>query len=144
MESMDAKFKLRKRSHAYLQGRRDAFEVAAATLRESRDCTTGLGPLIAVMDMYANTAITTMNRETDMRLKGERNLCKVCGGNGSLKIPGGIKVCPVCDGDCWEPEGSTRDLSFEEILNKIAPILAGTPDAHALAEKIITTLFGLR
>ena len=28
-------------------------------------------------------------------------LCSTCGGNGSLKIPGGIEVCPACDGRCW-------------------------------------------
>lgn len=138
----DGEFRLRKRPSAYLQGRRDAFEVAASILRDSRDIANGLGPLIATMGMYANAAIATMNRETDMRLKNERELCRVCGGDGSVKIPGGIRVCPACDGDCWEPEVATRALSFDEMLNRIAPILDGTPNAHARAEKIITALFG--
>lgn len=41
-------------------------------------------------------------------------------------------------------EQATRALSFDEMLNKIAPILDGTPNAHAKAEKIITALFGER
>lgn len=135
-------FRLRKRSQSYLQGRRDAFEVAAIVLRESRDIANGLGPLIAKMDMYANAAIAVMNRETDMRLKEERELCGVCFGDGSVKIPGGLKVCTVCDGDGWEPPAATRALSFDEMLNRIAPILDGTPNAHARAEKIIVALFG--
>jgi hypothetical protein len=40
----------------------------------------------------------------------------------------------------WEREN--RAMSFDEMMNRIAPILDGTPNAHARAEKIITALFG--
>ena len=39
-------------------------------------------------------------------------------------------------------DSATRALSFDEMLNKIAPYLEGTHDAHARAEKIIRALFG--
>ncbi len=32
----------------------------------------------------------------------ERALCSECHGNGSVRIPGGVSVCPRCDGRCWE------------------------------------------
>lgn len=28
-------------------------------------------------------------------------LCPTCGGNGVLKIPGGVSECPQCQGRCW-------------------------------------------
>jgi hypothetical protein len=34
-----------------------------------------------------------------------RALCRLCEGNGSLKIPGGVSVCRRCGGDCYEPDG---------------------------------------
>lgn len=34
-----------------------------------------------------------------------RELCRLCGGNGSKKIPGGVSVCRRCGGDCYEPDG---------------------------------------
>jgi len=33
----------------------------------------------------------------------ERELCRECGGNGVVKIPGGISVCPRCAQSCYEP-----------------------------------------
>lgn len=33
----------------------------------------------------------------------EHELCRVCEGNGVLKIPGGISTCPRCRGTCYEP-----------------------------------------
>jgi hypothetical protein len=33
----------------------------------------------------------------------ERELCRLCEGNGSIKIPGGVSVCRRCGGDCYEP-----------------------------------------
>ncbi len=30
-------------------------------------------------------------------------LCQKCGGNGVVKIPGGVSQCPRCDGRCYEP-----------------------------------------
>lgn len=35
----------------------------------------------------------------------ERELCRGCKGNGSIKIPGGVSVCRRCGGDCYEPDG---------------------------------------
>lgn len=32
----------------------------------------------------------------------QRELCRECDGNGVVKIPGGVSVCPRCKGDCWE------------------------------------------
>ena len=50
-----------------------------------------------------------------------RELCSVCGGNGVVKIPGGISVCPRCDGECWEPlearAGERRDERGEHKAN---------------------------
>ena len=34
----------------------------------------------------------------------ERVLCQSCGGNGVVKIAGGIMVCGRCNGDCYEPQ----------------------------------------
>lgn len=31
-----------------------------------------------------------------------RELCSACGGNGVVKIPGGISICNRCDGDCYK------------------------------------------
>ena len=31
-------------------------------------------------------------------------LCTICGGNGVVKIPGGVSQCPRCEGRCYEPE----------------------------------------
>ncbi len=33
----------------------------------------------------------------------ERELCSRCEGNGVIKIHHGVRVCPRCQGDCWEP-----------------------------------------
>jgi hypothetical protein len=41
-----------------------------------------------------------------------RELCATCDGDGTLgrwtdaggNVRRGVKVCPRCDGDCWEPE----------------------------------------
>jgi hypothetical protein len=33
----------------------------------------------------------------------ERELCRRCEGNGVVKIPGGVSVCPRCHQDCYEP-----------------------------------------
>ncbi len=35
-------------------------------------------------------------------MKG-KELCRMCEGNGSIKIPGGVSVCRRCGGDCYEP-----------------------------------------
>lgn len=35
-------------------------------------------------------------------MKG-KELCRMCEGNGSIKIPGGVTVCRRCGGDCYEP-----------------------------------------
>lgn len=32
----------------------------------------------------------------------DRELCRECGGNGTVRLVGGISVCPRCQGDCWE------------------------------------------
>lgn len=32
-----------------------------------------------------------------------RALCLCCEGNGVIKIPGGVSLCPRCDGDCYDP-----------------------------------------
>ena len=34
----------------------------------------------------------------------QRELCRMCEGNGSLKIPNGVSVCRRCGGDCYEPD----------------------------------------
>ncbi len=33
----------------------------------------------------------------------ERELCTKCGGNGVLKIPGGVSQCDRCHGEGWDP-----------------------------------------
>ena len=37
----------------------------------------------------------------------ERQLCRVCAGNGVVQIRGGISTCDHCRGDCWEPADET-------------------------------------
>jgi hypothetical protein len=34
---------------------------------------------------------------------GQRELCAHCGGNGVVKLVGGVSVCPRCRGECYEP-----------------------------------------
>ena len=36
------------------------------------------------------------------RSRAECPLCSECGGNGVVNIPGGISVCPSCNGECYE------------------------------------------
>jgi hypothetical protein len=44
-------------------------------------------------------------------------LCATCGGNGTLKIPGGVTTCPICDGKCWaESVSVVEGLKVEEGL----------------------------
>lgn len=31
-------------------------------------------------------------------------LCQQCGGNGVIKITGGVSTCPRCEGRCYEPD----------------------------------------
>jgi hypothetical protein len=33
----------------------------------------------------------------------DRELCRHCNGNGTVKLASGVRVCPRCGGDCWEP-----------------------------------------
>lgn len=33
----------------------------------------------------------------------EQELCRLCEGNGVIKIPGGVSVCPRCRQTCYEP-----------------------------------------
>lgn len=43
----------------------------------------------------------------ELKVTGKRwteVLCQQCGGNGVIKIPGGISTCPHCDGRCYEPQ----------------------------------------
>jgi len=35
------------------------------------------------------------------RKEAESKLCPTCHGNGTVKIPGGVSVCPTCNGRCW-------------------------------------------
>lgn len=35
-------------------------------------------------------------------------LCQKCGGNGTIKIPGGVSECPHCQGRCYEPESTPQ------------------------------------
>src|SRR5262245_57420230 len=54
----------------------------------------------------------------------ELELCKVCEGNGVLKIPGGVSVCPRCRGTCYEPPAA-------------APLAgAARPDLQTLRDEI--------
>lgn len=34
----------------------------------------------------------------------DRALCRKCCGNGVVKIPGGVSMCPRCDGRCYESD----------------------------------------
>ena len=36
-------------------------------------------------------------------------LCRLCEGNGVLKIPGGVSVCPRCRQTCYEPPDAVRE-----------------------------------
>lgn len=47
----------------------------------------------------------------------QRELCSVCGGNGVVKIPGGVSVCDHCHGDSWEPQ-DTRLAALERQLGE--------------------------
>jgi hypothetical protein len=44
----------------------------------------------------------------------ERKLCSRCEGNGVIKIHHGVRVCPRCQGDCWEPAASPAVEPREE------------------------------
>lgn len=51
----------------------------------------------------------------------DRPLCATCGGNGVVKIPGGVSVCPGCHGECW---ASVRpdDPRWQRLYNLIATL----------------------
>jgi hypothetical protein len=223
MEDAMAEVKLTKRPSAYLQGRRDAFEVAALMAHEMYEKPRTLMELRDDFRMYANAAIAEMNRRMDEELaegrKGESvidyskedkmlfnkfNVGEPDEANRALSFdehltpfgeklrdesfrdgvramravvleemntPGGTMVHvhnPDVQLDrqweyCWRCRiervldskivnyhklcsgtSATRGLSFDEMMNRIAPILDGTPNAHARAEKIIVALFGER
>ena len=45
-------------------------------------------------------------------------LCTRCGGNGVVKIPGGVSTCDRCEGRCYEPESAvgSRGTGLRERL----------------------------
>ncbi len=43
-------------------------------------------------------------------MTSNRPLCSRCGGNGTIKIPGGVSVCPACDGECYGADPRLADL----------------------------------
>jgi hypothetical protein len=46
----------------------------------------------------------------------KRRLCRLCEGNGSIKIPGGVSICRRCGGDCYEPDsGSLQGWVLDNI-----------------------------
>lgn len=49
-----------------------------------------------------------------------RELCRLCEGNGSVKIPGGVSVCRRCGGDCYEPDGGALQQGW--VLDNIYTI----------------------
>jgi hypothetical protein len=56
---------------------------------------------------------------------GQRELCAHCGGNGVVKLVGGVSVCPRCRGECYEPgcsrcaAQSSRLRSLEQRLRDL-------------------------
>lgn len=60
-------------------------------------------------------------------------LCQQCGGNGVIKIPGGVSQCPRCDGRCYDPaEASapsagtwtTQHQQDEAVLTRLEDLVA--------------------
>lgn len=55
-------------------------------------------------------------------------LCQKCGGNGVIKIQGGVSTCPRCDGRCYDPEAAgaapapspeTKEAAVDRIVHLI-------------------------
>lgn len=62
----------------------------------------------------------------------ERELCKVCGGNGVVKIPGGISTCDRCKGDCWDPSPARSLRSgLEELITEWRNLATRLDSVHA-------------
>ena len=51
--------------------------------------------------------------EDERKSKRWTVLCTKCGGNGVVKIPGGVSTCDRCEGRCYEPESAPADLEAE-------------------------------
>jgi hypothetical protein len=76
----------------------------------------------------------------------ERELCRRCEGNGVIKIPGGVSVCPRCHQDCYEPSapaspGPTPEGRVDVVFRGLT---AGAPDSEAARLMAITGEFGRR
>jgi hypothetical protein len=65
---------------------------------------------------------------------GQRELCAHCGGNGVVKLVGGVSVCPRCRGECYEPgcsrcaAQSSRLRSLEQRLRDLEGYVQHKPD----------------
>jgi hypothetical protein len=63
--------------------------------------------------------------------QGERRLCAACGGNGVVKIPGGVSVCDRCHGDCWEPPAAVREnKQLRAALERLLTEISNAADSH--------------
>jgi hypothetical protein len=67
---------------------------------------------------------------------GQRELCAHCGGNGVVKLVGGVSVCPRCRGECYEPgcsrcaAQSSRLRSLEQRLRDLEGYVRQAACAH--------------
>jgi hypothetical protein len=60
-------------------------------------------------------------------------LCGACGGNGVIPIPGGVSVCPHCEGTCYEPIPAPEALVSERTVREfIGWLSADIDELHAV------------
>lgn len=64
--------------------------------------------------LLASSVVPVTKRWTDV-------LCTKCGGNGVVKIPGGVSECPRCEGRCYEPDA----LASSVVSPKVCPTCQG-------------------
>lgn len=60
-------------------------------------------------------------------------LCTKCGGNGVIKIPGGMSECPHCEGRCYEP----APPSFVRVIAETTREGRKTDDPHEYLKGVI-------
>ncbi len=65
----------------------------------------------------------------------ERELCTNCGGNGVLKIPGGVSQCDRCNGEGWDPGEPSIPISQLRALRRLAKEATNGWACHARTKR---------
>jgi hypothetical protein len=85
-------------------------------------------------------------------------LCRQCEGNGVVKIPGGISVCPRCEGRSYEPAAPTErepqkvphvevpehhGLAAERFKTHFTPVLYEATEKDSLERRMLVKIYNI-